>query len=100
MSKRLTRFVAIDADGVPLPHCTGNCHGGRGPCNCPTGMTEMACDLAHDAMRVIQPPQPAPEPNWRARSAAMALAVAAALYLVVVALLAWAGARSLRGGGA
>jgi hypothetical protein len=31
-------------DGIarPLPHCTGSCHGGRAPCNCPTGLTELA----------------------------------------------------------
>lgn len=82
------------------PHCTGMCHQGRMPCDCVTGETEMACDVAHDAHRVIQPPKPEPEPNWRAKAAKQAAAVAAVLYLIVVGLLAAAGARSLRGGGA
>lgn len=34
----------VDRHGVayPLPHCTGSCRGGRAPCNCATGQTELA----------------------------------------------------------
>ena len=29
-----------------LPFCTGNCRGGRSPCNCATGYTELSNEVA------------------------------------------------------
>jgi hypothetical protein len=46
---------AMDRHGIahPLPHCTGLCNGGRTPCKCATGCTEMANDIP---MRPDLPP--------------------------------------------
>lgn len=93
MSKRHTLFAALDTDGVPLLHCTGLCHGGRAPCNCLTGETELACEIGPDDRRVIQPPPPPVEPNHRQRANRLAMAAVIAGYLFLVWLLRLSGGK-------
>lgn len=95
MSKRLFLVGSRDYDdGVARPHCTGLCHGGREPCRCVTGETELSLELGPDDTRVIQPPKPEPAPNARARANQLVLAVVIALYLGLAALLRLFGARA------
>lgn len=39
--------MPYDSMHVSLPHCTGKCDGGRSPCKCPTGQTEIANTHSH-----------------------------------------------------
>jgi hypothetical protein len=57
---RAVVFVTGQGDelATPFAGCTGGCHQGRGACDCDT---ELACDVAPDADRVIAPPPPLPE---------------------------------------
>lgn len=70
---------AMDRHGVARPNalahlrCTGHCEADL-PCEC-----EMACDIAPDAARVIQPPTRTPEDD-----SAVAYARRWALFLAVV----------------
>lgn len=83
-----------DELATPFAGCAGNCHQGRGVCDCDT---ELALDVHPDAERVIR----APILNrtdrerfefWRRWSKLIAMASIAAL----VALLKLAGARSMQ----
>lgn len=49
---------AMDRHGIahPLPHCTGSCHGGRSPCKCLTGTTELASTHAPRLELVVSRP--------------------------------------------
>lgn len=69
MSRPLTRLMSLvhgQPDWMATPrraslavlHCTGGCLGGRQPCDCVTGMTELSCEVAPDAARIIAPPPP------------------------------------------
>lgn len=73
---------------VVYPHCSGFCRGGRAPCTCDTGCTELDNDIPPDADRVIQPPPRTREDDqYRARTWRWAAAFALACWLGLAMLL-------------
>jgi hypothetical protein len=71
-----------DELATPFAGCTGGCHQGRGACNCET---ELACDVAPDADRVIAPPPPLSD-DMRARMNRKATVIGVALFALLAAL--------------
>jgi hypothetical protein len=72
-----------------LPYCSGSCQGGRAPCNCPTGQTELANSVGLRDEFPAPPDRTAEDDAFRAQFWQGLVLAVIGLAVMAAALAAW-----------